>query len=91
MGQCSHAQSRENADARRYRDTLADLRAALEVPANIPKENLTAAGRGAEIAYWTGVASRGLGQHDRARQFWEKGAMPAGPSPRDLGPRGRVA
>jgi tetratricopeptide (TPR) repeat protein len=66
-------------EARRYREALADLRVAFEIPPNIPRENLTVGSRSAEIAYWTGVASEGLGERDKARQSWEKGATPTGP------------
>ncbi len=66
-------------ESRQYREALADFQAAAEIPANIPTESMSISGRSAEIAYWTGRAYEGTGDHERAAQNWNKGAAPAGP------------
>jgi tetratricopeptide (TPR) repeat protein len=63
--------------AGRYAEALADLRAAVEIPSNIPTENVSGGGRRAEIAYWTGMAHDGLGDHEKATQIWNKAALTA--------------
>jgi tetratricopeptide (TPR) repeat protein len=35
--------------------------------------------RNAEVAYWTGVACEGLGDHQKAAEAWNKAAAPAEP------------
>ncbi len=67
--------ARKDIEAKRYQDALADLRAAVTIPSNLP---LGAAGagagmRGAEVAYWTGVAYEGLGDHKKAIEAWKTG------------------
>jgi len=73
-----------NIEAKRWKDALADFRAAIEIPSNIPMESVAIGGRSAEIAYFTGVAYDGMGDREKAVQSWNKGAEPAdsGPSRR---------
>ncbi len=71
--------ARRNIDARQYKEALADLQAAVEIPSNIPTESMTVGGRSAEIAYWTGAAYDGMGERKKAGEFWNKGALPADP------------
>jgi len=68
--------ARKNLDAKRYQATLADLKAAVTIPSNLP---LGAAGGGmrdAEVAYWTGVAYEGLGDHQKAVEAWHRAEAP---------------
>ena len=78
---------RKNIDARRYKEALADFQAAVQVPANIPTENVTLGGRSAEIAYLTGVAYEGLGDKQSVMQSYTKGSAPveSAPSRRGMG------
>ena len=66
--------------AKRYAEALADLQAAVAIPANLP---LGAAGfgaaRNAEVAWWTGVAYEGSGERQKALDSWDRAAhAPAG-------------
>jgi tetratricopeptide (TPR) repeat protein len=68
--------ARRDIEARRYRDALGDLQGAVTIPSNLP---LGAAGEGAgmrdaEVAYWTGVAYGGLGDHQKAAEAWQRAA-----------------
>ena len=65
---------RQKIETKRYVEALADLRAAADIPANIPTENMTVAGRNAEFSWWTGIAYEGAGDRDKALQSWNKGA-----------------
>jgi len=70
--------ARKYIEARRYEDALADLKAAVTIPANLPLQSASeAAARRAEAAYWTGVAYEGMGSHDRAVAAWRAAAIPA--------------
>ena len=65
---------RKEIESKRYQDALADLQSAATIPSNLP---LGAAGEGAgmraaEIAYWTGVAYDGLGDHKKAVEAWHR-------------------
>ena len=72
---------RKNIDARRYKEALADFQTAVQVPANIPTENVTLGGRSAEIAYLTGVAYEGMGDKQSAMQSYTKGSAPPESAP----------
>jgi len=61
--------------AEHYEQALADFKAALAIPANLPLGLAGAAGlHNAEAAYWTGLAYEGLGDRDKAKASWEKAA-----------------
>jgi len=64
--------------ARQYGEALEDLRAAGQVPDNLPSERRGSGGRDAEIAYWTGMAHDGLGDPNKAKQAWTDGSTLAG-------------
>ena len=71
--------AQKNIQAKRYQDALADLHAAVAIPSNLP---LGAAGfgggaRNAEVAWWTGVAYEGLGDHQKANDSWGRAAQAA--------------
>jgi tetratricopeptide (TPR) repeat protein len=70
---------RKNIEAKRYKEALADFEASVRIPSNIPTESVTIGGRSAEIAYWTAVGYDGMGDREKAVQFWSKGAEPADP------------
>ena len=66
--------ARKEIESTRYQDALADLQAAVVIPSNLP---LGPAGEAAgmrepEVAYWTGVAYEGLGDHKKAVESWQK-------------------
>jgi tetratricopeptide (TPR) repeat protein len=65
-----------NVDAKRYKEALTDFQAAVEIPSNIPTESITVSARNSEVAYWMGVAYDGMGDPEKARQSWNKGAVP---------------
>jgi len=70
--------ARRDVEAKRYRDALGDLQGAVTIPSNLP---LGAAGDGAamcnaEVAYWTGVAYEGLGDHPKAVEAWQRAEGP---------------
>jgi tetratricopeptide (TPR) repeat protein len=69
-----------NVEAGRFKEGLADLDAAVKIPANIPADNVSAGGRSAEIAYWMGAAYDGMGDREKAAQSWNKGAPGAEPA-----------
>ena len=69
--------AQKNIQAKRYQEALADLEAAVTIPSNLP---LGAAGFGAgarntEVAWWTGVAYEGLGDHQKAVESWTRAAQ----------------
>jgi len=71
--------ARKEIESKGYQDALADLQAAITIPSNLP---LAAAGEGAgiresEVAYWTGVAYEGLGDHKKAVEAWQRAEGPA--------------
>jgi len=78
--------------AKQYKEALADLQAASQIPDNLPSETRGSSGRDAEVAYWTGVAYDGLGDQDKARQAWSQVAPSSGeaqgPARRRFGGRG---
>jgi len=71
--------ARNDIDAMRYQDALADLQAAAIIPSNLPLGTASggAGGREAEMSYWTGVAYEGLGDRQKALEAWRKAQGPA--------------
>jgi tetratricopeptide (TPR) repeat protein len=67
---------RKRLDAGQFKEALAEFGASAKIPSNIPTESMTMGGRTAELAYWSGVASDGVGDHEKALEFWNKGAAP---------------
>jgi tetratricopeptide (TPR) repeat protein len=70
---------RRNVAAKRDREALADFQAALNLPSNLPAglgyaEGAGGGARGAEIAYWTGVAYEDLGDRAKAAESWNQAA-----------------
>jgi tetratricopeptide (TPR) repeat protein len=71
--------------AKRYKEAIADFETALAVPDNLPMRGPGAAGpRNAEVAYLTGLANEGLGDHAKATESWTRGSAP----PQSAGRRG---
>ena len=73
---------RQNVAAKRDREALADFQAALNLPSNLPAglgyaEGAGGGARGAEIAYWTGVAQEDLGDRAKAAESWNQAAASA--------------
>ena len=69
--------SRQRIAAKRYQEALADLKAAVTIPPNLPVGLGDVVGaRGAEVEYWTGAAYEGLGEHEKALEAWNKAAAP---------------
>ncbi len=64
----------QSIEAKQYDKALTDLRAALEIPGNLPVgvDPGNSGPRTAEVAYWTGVAEEGLGDHPKATAAWER-------------------
>ena len=68
-----------NIAAKRYTEALADLQAALTVPSNLAARGWRRGGaRGAEIAYWTGVAYQGMSDRAKATESWNRRAAHPG-------------
>jgi tetratricopeptide (TPR) repeat protein len=69
--------SQKYIQAKRYQDALADLQAAVTIPANLPlgAAGFANAGRNAEVAWWTGVAYDGLGDRQKAIDSWQRAAQ----------------
>lgn len=67
--------------AERYQQAIADYEAALQFPDNLTSERLGFGGREAEVAYWTGIARKRLGNEAGARESWKLAAT-AEPSQR---------
>ena len=65
---------RNKVEAGRYQEALADFQAAVKIPANLPSESVNLGSRSAEIAYWTGAAYDGMGDREKAVEYWNKGA-----------------
>jgi tetratricopeptide (TPR) repeat protein len=62
-------------DAKQYDQALADFRAALSIPDNLPLGVAGGAGlHNAEAAYWIGVAYEGLANKQKATESWERAA-----------------
>lgn len=71
--------ARKEIEATRYQAALADLQDAVTIPSNLPlgAAGFGAATRNAEVAYWTGVAYEGLGDHQKAIESWHRAEAPA--------------
>ena len=69
--------AQRNLAAGRRTEALADLQAAAAIPANLPGGGAGPGNRGAEIAYWTGVAYEGSGDHAKAVESWNHAGAPA--------------
>ena len=64
--------------AKKYKDALADLQAAVAVPDNLPARGFGEGGaRNAEVDYLTGLAYEGLGDHAKATESWNKASAQA--------------
>jgi len=70
--------AQKNIEAKRYKEALADLQAAVTIPSNLPLGAVAvgAGARSAEVAYWTGVAYEGMGEHQKAIESWHKAEPP---------------
>jgi tetratricopeptide (TPR) repeat protein len=76
----------QNIAAKRYKEALADLQAAVTVPDNLPSRGFgEGGGHSAEVAYLTGLAYEGMGDHAKATESWNKASAPA---PSGMGRRG---
>jgi tetratricopeptide (TPR) repeat protein len=72
--------------AKKYKDALADFEKAVTVPDNLPARGFgEGGGHSAEIAYLTGLAYEGMGDHAKATESWNKASAPA---PLGMGRRG---
>ncbi|HEY2018217.1 MAG TPA: DUF5107 domain-containing protein, partial [Bryobacteraceae bacterium] len=60
--------------AKRYKEALADLQAAADVPSNMPASFTGPGPRSGEIEYWSAVAFDALGEKDKAADSWKKAA-----------------
>jgi tetratricopeptide (TPR) repeat protein len=67
--------------AGQHQEALADLRAAVTIPSNLPlgAAGLGAGARNAEVAYWTGIAYESMGDHQKALESWRRTQAPAAP------------
>lgn len=60
---------------RQYAEALADLQAATIIPANLPAGAGSGGNaRGAELAYWRGMAYQGSGDSEKAAEQWKRAA-----------------
>jgi tetratricopeptide (TPR) repeat protein len=67
--------AQQNIAAKKYKDALADLQAAVTVPDNLPARGFgEGGGRSAEVAYMTGLAYEGMGDRAKATESWNKAA-----------------
>ena len=85
--------AQQNIAAQKYKDALADLTKAVTVPDNLPSSGFGGGGgaRSAEVAYLTGLAYEGLGDHAKATESWNKASAPAPSGGRRGGGGGAVA
>jgi tetratricopeptide (TPR) repeat protein len=60
--------------AKRNQEALADFKAALQVPSNLPSEGLDVAARGPEANYWIANSYEAMGDSAQARAYWQKAA-----------------
>jgi tetratricopeptide (TPR) repeat protein len=63
----------------KYQDAIADFKAALEIPANLPSEEKV--NREPEADYYIGKAYQSLGDQDQAKQYWQKSSAAEKSSP----------
>ena len=70
--------------AKHYKEALADLQAALQIPANLPSEGVDVGNRAPEVDYWTGNIYQAMGDAKQASQYWRKSAdfEPGAPRPK---------
>jgi tetratricopeptide (TPR) repeat protein len=61
--------------ARQYREALEDFQTAAKIPSNLPLSGAGGNRTNPELAYWTGLAYEGLGDHQKATGSWT-GDMP---------------
>jgi tetratricopeptide (TPR) repeat protein len=64
---------------KQYQEAIADFKAALEIPANLPSEERI--NREPEADYYLGKAYQALGDQDQAKQYWQKSSAPEKASP----------
>ena len=70
--------AQQNIAARKYNEALADLQAAVTIPDNLPGGGRGGASR-AVVAYWTGIAYEGMGDHAKASESWNGATASAPP------------
>jgi tetratricopeptide (TPR) repeat protein len=63
---------RQHLQDKQYQEAIADFKAALEPPSNLPSEDRI--NRKPEADYWIGMAYQALGDADQAKQYWQKSA-----------------
>lgn len=63
---------RQHSQDKQYQEAIADFKAALEPPSNLPSEDRI--NRKPEADYWIGMAYQALGDADQAKQYWQKSA-----------------
>jgi tetratricopeptide (TPR) repeat protein len=79
--------AQQNIAAKRYKEALTDLQAAVTVPDNLPSRGFgEGAARNAQVDYLTGLAYEGLGDHAKATESWNKATT--APAPSGSGRRG---
>lgn len=68
--------AQQNIAARRFEEALADIQMAVTLPPNLPASGFGssggAGGRSIEVAFWTGIAYEGMGNHDKAAESWNR-------------------
>jgi tetratricopeptide (TPR) repeat protein len=64
---------------KQYQEAIADFKAALETPSNLPSEDRI--NREPEADYYLGKAYQALGDQDQAKQYWQKSSAPEKASP----------
>jgi tetratricopeptide (TPR) repeat protein len=69
---------RERLRAGQAQDAIADFKAALEIPANLPSDEKV--DREPEANYWIGMTYKALGDAGQAKQYWQKSAAAASPA-----------
>ncbi len=65
-----------------YAEALADLRAAGQIPDNLPSDQASDNAHAAEIAYATGLVHEAMGEQEKAHQAWEQAAATGRGEPR---------
>src|ERR1035437_3365262 len=77
----------QNIAAKRYKEALTDLEAAVTVPDNLPARGFGEGGaRNAQVDYLTGLAYEGLGDRAKATESWNKATT--APAQSGMGRRG---
>ena len=70
---------RQRLQAGQSQDAIADFKAAMEIPANLPADEKV--DREPEANYWIGKAYQAAGDPEQAKQFWQKSAGAPTPKP----------